>query len=192
MPMKESHSKTKQEYEDITRLIDIEKEKKMDQLISALVSLEQRENKETNSKEKSSEDRLLKNDDEYIAMISLLSLRIKAGCELIRSGLSDMLGQFKEDIEELLSYVQSLEYEWKISETVRSDAYDLLRAVCLPEDRLIIDQNYQWNLLNTTVNGITPEMFFCLLRFRNTCAILTDFMKLLIYWSFFVFIVEQG
>lgn len=160
MPMKESHSKTKQEYEDITRLIDTEKEKKMDQLISALVSLEQRENKETNSKEKSSEDRLLKNDDEYIAMISLLSLRIKAGCELIRSGLSDMLGQFKEDIEELLSYVQSLEYEWKISETVRSDAYDLLRAVCLPEDRLIIDQNYQWNLLNTTVNGITPEMFF--------------------------------
>lgn len=160
MPMKESHSKTKQEYEDITRLIDTEKEKKMDRLISALVSLEQRENKETNLKEKSSEDRLLKNDDEYIAMISLLSLRIKAGCELIRSGLSNMLGQFKEDIEELLSYVQSLEYEWKISETVRSDAYDLLRAVCLPEDRLIIDQNYQWNLLNTTVNGITPEMFF--------------------------------
>ena len=69
MPMKESHSKTKQEYEDITRLIDTEKEKKMDQLISALVSLEQRENKETNSKEKSSEDRLLKNDDEYITMI---------------------------------------------------------------------------------------------------------------------------
>ena len=180
--MKESHSKTKQEYEDITRLIDTEKEKKMDQLISALVSLEQRENKETNSKEKSSEDRLLKNDDEYIAMISLLSLRIKAGCELIRSGLSDMLGQFKEDIEELLSYVQSLEYEWKISETVRSDAYDLLRAVCLPEDRLKI-------LLSTV---LLLRCFFCLLRFRNTCAILTDFMKLLIYWSFFVFIVEQG
>ena len=43
--MKESHSKTKQEYEDITRLIDTEKEKKMDRLISALVSLEQRENR---------------------------------------------------------------------------------------------------------------------------------------------------
>lgn len=88
----------------------------------------------------------LKNDDEYIAMLSLFSLRIKAGCELIRFGLSDMLGQFKEDIGELLSNVQSLEYEWKISETVRSDVYDLLRAVCLPEDRLIIDRNYQWNL----------------------------------------------
>lgn len=157
--MKESNSKTKQEYEDITRLINTEKEKK-DQLIFALISLEHEKNKEFNSKEKSSEDRLLKNNDEYIAMISLLSLRIKAWCELIRFKASDKLRQFKEDIEKLISNVQSLEYECKISETVRIDAYDLLRVVCVPDDKLIIDQNYHLDLLRITVNIINTEMFF--------------------------------
>lgn len=158
--MKESLSKTKQEYEDITRLIDDEKEKRLDQLITALVSIEQGKNRESNSDEDSSEDRFRRNDDEHVVMISLLSLRVKAGCELIRFGFCDKFEQFKEDIEELVSNVQRFEYEWELSEAVRRDAYDLLRAVCLSEDRSIIDRNYQWNLSGTIANGITPETFF--------------------------------
>ena len=44
----------------------------------------------------------------------------------------------KEDIEELVSHVQSFEYESTISEMVRSDAYDLLKSICLEEDREMI------------------------------------------------------
>ena len=29
---------------------------------------------------------------------------------------------------------------------VRSDAYDLLKSICLEEDREMIQQNYNWNL----------------------------------------------
>lgn len=158
--MKELLSKAKQEYEYVTRLIDAEKEKRLDWLITAFVSLEQGKNIKSNSDEDSSDDSLRRNDDEHVVMISLLSLRMKAGCELIRFGFSDKLEQLKEDIKELVSNVQSFEYEWKISEAVKRDAYDLLRAVCLPEDRSIIDRNYHWNLSGTIVNGITPVMFF--------------------------------
>lgn len=79
---------------------------------------------------------------------------------MIHDNLSSHDIQLKEDVVELISNVKSLEYEWEISDTVKSDAYDLLCAICLPEDHTIIDRIYPWNLQNISDKGITPEMFF--------------------------------
>lgn len=43
---------------------------------------------------------------------------------------------------------------------VRSDAYDLLKSICLEKDWCIIEQNYSWNLAETAAVGIPMEMFF--------------------------------
>lgn len=56
--------------------------------------------------------------------------------------------------------MQSFEYESTISEMVRSDAYDLLKSICLEKDWCIIEQNYSWNLAETAAVGIPMEMFF--------------------------------
>ena len=114
-----------------------------------------RDSDEEPAKDTSSEE-----DDEDIVLISLFSLRIKTECELIREGSRDLVEQVKEDIEELVSHVQSFEYESTISEMVRSDAYDLLKSICLEKDWCIIEQNYSWNLAETAAVGIPMEMFF--------------------------------
>lgn len=104
-------------------------------------------------------------------MISLLSLRIKVGCELIRSGFLDKQEQLRDDLEKLISNVQSVEYEWKISDAVRSDSYDLLRAICMPEDKVIVERNYNWHLQGVVSGEITHEMFFV---FTNAAQYMHD------------------
>ena len=146
--------KAQQEYESLTKLIEAQKEKKLNRFIAALAAVIQ----ETD--EKSDQDTSSEEDDEDIALISLFSLRIKAECKLIREGSRDLVEQVKEDIEELVSHVQSFEYESTISETVRSDTYDLLKSICLENDWCIIEQNYSWNLAETAAVGIPMEMFF--------------------------------
>ena len=121
--------KAQQEYESLTERIEAQKEKKLNRFIAALAAVIQ-ESDEEPAKDTSSEE-----DDEDIVLISLFSLRIKTECELIREGSRDLVEQVKEDIEELVSHVQSFEYESTISEMVRSDAYDLLKSICLEEDR---------------------------------------------------------
>ena len=111
--------KAQQEYESLTERIEAQKEKKLNRFIAALAAVIQ-ESDEEPAKDTSSEE-----DDEDIVLISLFSLRIKTECELIREGYRDLVEQVKEDIEELVSHVQSFEYESTISEMVRSDAYDL-------------------------------------------------------------------
>ena len=110
--------KAQQEYESLTERIEAQKEKKLNRFIAALAAVIQ-ESDEEPAKDTSSEE-----DDEDIVLISLFSLRIKTECELIREGSRDLVEQVKEDIEELVSHVQSFEYESTISEMVRSDAYD--------------------------------------------------------------------
>ena len=112
------------------------------------------------SDEEPAKDTSSEEDDEDIVLISLFSLRIKTECELIREGSRDLVEQVKEDIEELVLHVQSFEYESTISEMVRSDAYDLLKSICLEEDREMIQQNYNWNLPWKAAVGIPQEMFF--------------------------------
>ena len=146
--------KAQQEYESLTELIEAQKEKKLNRFIAALAAVIQ----ETD--EKSDQDTSSEEDDEDIVLISLFSLRIKAECKLIREGSRDLVEQVKEDIEELVSHVQSFEYESTISETVRSDTYDLLKSICLEKDWCIIEQNYSWNLAETAAVGIPMEMFF--------------------------------
>ena len=146
--------KAQQEYESLTKLIEAQKEKKLNRFIAALAAMIQ----ETD--EKSDQDTSSEEDDEDIVLISLFSLRIKAECKLIREGSRDLVKQVKEDIEELVSHVQSFEYESTISETVRSDTYDLLKSICLEKDWCIIEQNYSWNLAETAAVGIPMEMFF--------------------------------
>ena len=146
--------KAQQEYESLTERIEAQKEKKMNRFIAALAAVIQ-ESDEEPAKDTSSEE-----DDEDIVLISLFSLRIKTECELIREGSRDLVEQVKEDIEELVSHVQSFEYESTISEMVRSDAYDLLKSICLEKDWCIIEQNYSWNLAETAAVGIPMEMFF--------------------------------
>ncbi len=88
-------------------------------------------------------------------------LRIKTECELIREGSRDLVEQVKEDIEELVSHVQSFEYESTISEMVRSDAYDLLKSICLEEDREMIQQNYNANYRGKQLSAFLRKCFFC-------------------------------
>jgi len=145
--------KAQQEYESLTERIEAQKEKKMNRFIAALAAVIQ-ESDEEPAKDTSSEE-----DDEDIVLISLFSLRIKTECELIREGSRDLVEQVKEDIEELVSHVQSFEYESTISEMVRSDAYDLLKSICLEKDWCIIEQNYSWNLAETAAVGIPMEMY---------------------------------
>ena len=97
--------KAQQEYESLTERIEAQKEKKMNRFIAALAAVIQ-ESDEEPAKDTSSEE-----DDEDIVLISLFSLRIKTECELIREGSRDLVEQVKEDIEELVSHVQSFEYE---------------------------------------------------------------------------------
>lgn len=158
--MKDIHMKVKEDYEQISRLIDTEKDRHLDRLFDALVSLSHNQNEEIESAEISTDDDIIKRDEEHTAMTALLALRIKISCEIIRSNQSGILEQIKEDLKEILSNVQCLEYEWEISDAVRNDAYDLLQAICLPEDQTIIDQSYSWNLQDTATREITPEMFF--------------------------------
>ena len=146
--------KAQQEYESLTERIEAQKEKKLNRFIAALAAVIQ-ESDEEPAKDTSSEE-----DDEVIVLISLFSLRIKTECELIREGSRDLVEQVKEDIEELVSHVQSFEYESTISEMVRSDAYDLLKSICLEEDREMIQQNYNWNLPWKAAVGIPQELFF--------------------------------
>ena len=160
--------KAQQEYESLTERIEAQKEKKLNRFIAALAAVIQ-ESDEEPAKDTSSEE-----DDEDIVLISLFSLRIKTECELIREGSRDLVEQVKEDIEELVSHVQSFEYESTISEMVRSDAYDLLKSICLEEDREMIQQNYNWNLPWKAAVGIPQEMFFL---FMSTAAYMQNIGK---------------
>lgn len=160
--------KAQQEYESLTERIEAQKEKKLNRFIAALAAVIQ-ESDEEPAKDTSSEE-----DDEDIVLISLFSLRIKTECELIREGSRDLVEQVKEDIEELVSHVQSFEYESTISEMVRSDAYDLLKSICLEEDREMIQQNYNWNLPWKAAVGIPQEMFFL---FMSTAAYMQNIRK---------------
>lgn len=148
------------QYNEISELIHKEEEKNLERLISAIVTIELKENgKACNSKEKS-DDNNKRRRNEHIAMASLLSLRIHTGCFLIRSGQTDKPEQLREDLENLVSNVKSLEYEWEITEAVKRDSYDLLKAICDPEDIDIIDNNYNWFLGKMPAQEIKPEMFF--------------------------------
>ena len=147
------------QYNEISELIDKEKEKSLDRLISAIVSIEQKENGETCTKDET-EDDSKRRRDEHIAVASLLSLRIKAGCILIQSGQADKLDQLREDLDNLVSNVKNLEYEWEITETVKSDSYDLLKAICGIDNIDIIDSNYKWSREQMPDKEIKPGMFF--------------------------------
>ena len=57
---------------------------------------------------------------------------------------------------------------------VRSDAYDLLKSICLEEDREMIQQNYNWNLPWKAAVGIPQEMFFL---FMSTAAYMQNIGK---------------
>lgn len=151
--------RVEKELEQVNELIETEKNKHLDRLITALLSIEQAQN-EPHPPQKSSDDEIEAHDEEHTAMIALLLLRIMINCRMIHDNLSSHDIQLKEDVVELISNVKSLEYEWEISDTVKSDAYDLLCAICLPEDHTIIDRIYPWNLQNISDKGITPEMFF--------------------------------
>lgn len=109
----------KEEYEQITELIDAERERHLNRLITALAAVYQGENENTDAAEASDDDTRKRRDEENTAMTALLALRIKAECEGIRFHLSNHIRQMKEDIEKLISYVQSLEYEWEISDAVK-------------------------------------------------------------------------
>lgn len=115
--------KAQQEYESLTERIEAQKEKKLNRFIAALAAVIQ-ESDEEPAKDTSSEE-----DDEDIVLISLFSLRIKTECELIREGSRDLVEQVKEDIEELVSHVQSFEYESTISEMVRSDVLYIMYGI---------------------------------------------------------------
>lgn len=151
--------RVEKELEQVNELIEAEKNKHLDRLITALLSIEQAQN-EPHPPQKSSDDEIEAHDEEHTAMIALLLLRIMINCRMIHDNLSSHDIQLKEDAVEFISNVKSLEYEWEISDTVKSDAYDLLCAICLPEDRTIIDRIYPWDLQNISDKGITPEMFF--------------------------------
>lgn len=139
--------RVEKELEQVNELIETEKNKHLDRLITALLSIEQAQN-EPHPPQKSSDDEIEAHDEEHTAMIALLLLRIMINCRMIHDNLSSHDIQLKEDVVELISNVKSLEYEWEISDTVKSDAYDLLCAICLPEDHTIIDRIYPWNLQN--------------------------------------------
>ena len=124
-----------------------------------MLSIEQAK-KEPHQPKTSSDDEMEAHDEEHTAMIALLLLRILINCRMIHNNVRSHDGQLKEDAVELISNVKSLEYEWEVSNSVKSDAYDLLCAICLPEDRTIIDQIYPWDLQNISDKEITPEMFF--------------------------------
>lgn len=154
----------KEEYEQITKLIDAERDRHLKRLITALAAVYQGENENTDAAEASADGAIQRRDEESTAMTALLSLKIKAGCGEIRFHLSNCIEQIKEDIEELISYVRRLEYEWKISDAVKSDTYDLLCSICAPEDREIIDQSYIWNQKSISNKEITPEMCWLFMK----------------------------
>ena len=166
--MEVTQMKAQQEYEFLTEHIETQKERELERFIETLESVVQE------SDEKTAENSSNEEDDTNIVFISLFSLRIKAECKLIREGFQYMLKQVKEDIKELVSYVQRFEYESTISETVRSDVYDLLKSVCQEEDQKIIEQNYNWNLSSTVSVDISPEMFFL---FMNTAKYMQSIGK---------------
>lgn len=151
------------ELEQVNRLIEAEKNKYLDCLITALVSIEQ-DQKDPHSAETSTDDEMKTRDEEDTKMIALLSLRIMLNCKIIHDNTFDCNRQLKEDVAEIISYVKSFEYEWEVSDVVRSDTYDLLCAICLPEDHTTIDKIYPWALQNVTGNEITPEMFFLFIK----------------------------
>lgn len=175
--------KAKEKYEQISKLIEAEKDKRLSRLINALVSLNRDQNENSESVETSTDQDIRERDEEHTTMAALLALRIKVSCEIIRSNQTGTLKQIKEDIKEFLSNVQSLEYEWKISDAVRNDAYDLLQAICLPEDLTIIAQSYSWNLQDVAAaREITPEMFFLfskIAKYLRNIGWLSEAMSLL-------------
>ena len=85
-------NKILKQYNEISELINKEEEKHLDRLISAVVSIELKENGEACHPKEESDDNSKQRRDEHIAMASLLSLRIHMGCFLIRSGQTDKLG----------------------------------------------------------------------------------------------------
>lgn len=174
--------KAKEKYEQISKLIEAEKDKRLRRLINALVPLNRDQNENSESAETSTDQDIRERDEEHTTMAALLALRIKVSCEIIRANQTGALEQMKEDIKEFLSNVQSLEYEWQISDAVRNDAYDLLQAICLPEDLTIIAQSYSWNLQDVAAREITPEMFFLfskIAKYLRNIGWLSEAMNLL-------------
>ena len=166
-----------EEYEQITKLIDAEKDRHLDRLIAALVATNQKDNNKSDPSDSSDDASLEKRDEEHTAMAALLSLRIKVGCKGIQAHQLDCIDQIKDDIAELVSNVQSLEYEWELTESIKSDTYDLLCAICLPEDSEIIDQSYNWKEGEPDIiqQEITPEMFFL---FKNVAKYLHNINRI--------------
>ena len=80
--------KAKEEYEQISKLIDTEKDKSLERLINTMVSLNHDQNQGTEFAETSTDDDIRKRDEEHIAMTALLALRIKISCEIIKSNQS--------------------------------------------------------------------------------------------------------
>lgn len=156
-----------EEYETVSKLIDFEKEKNMDRLVSAIAAISLRENGETELVSENDSNTFLRDNDEDIAIVSLLSLRIKAGCALVRDGFIEKKKQLKEDIEKLISSVQTIEYEWSLSDNVRSDAYDLLVAICPETYKAILVENYHWNLENVVRGNITNEMYMLFINIAS-------------------------
>ncbi len=72
--------KAQQEYESLTKLIEAQKEKKLNRFIAALAAVIQETDEEPD------QDTSSKEDDEDIVLISLFSLRIKADCKLNSEG----------------------------------------------------------------------------------------------------------
>ena len=102
--------RVEKELEQVNGLIEAEKNKHLDRLITSLLSIEQAQ-KEPHPPKTSSDDEMEAHDEEHTAMIALLLLRILINCRMIHNNVRSHDSQLKEDAVELISNVKSLEYE---------------------------------------------------------------------------------
>ena len=91
--------KAKEKYEQISKLIEAEKDKRLSRLINALVSLNRDQNENSESAETSTDQDIRERDEEHTMMAALLALRIKVSCEIIRSNQTGTLKQIKELVQ---------------------------------------------------------------------------------------------
>ena len=140
--------------------IEKERDKNLFRLLKNLKFAIDNEDGEETSGSESEDD----NDDKKegdLAVVALLCMIINIECQLIQSGYKEYRKPMKKDITDLMNLVQSLEYDWRLSNDVISDALDLLCTICEGYETILKkNSDHYIPERKREKREVTPEMYF--------------------------------
>lgn len=148
-------SKLLNDYNLISKEIEIEKQADLDRMFDSLVLSFTKQQEETQTDDKDWFRQHEKN------MFALRCLRIAVNFRLITNGYYKKKEQLDKDIEDAIENVKNIEYAWNISEAVLKDTLEVLLNICSDCGEVVL--TYFENKYNLTVRDfgeITPDLYF--------------------------------